>query len=275
MEVRDIPLAEIRISEFNARKDLSAGTEDADIGELADSIRERGLLSPITVRHDNGGFELIAGQRRFLACRQLGMPSLSAIVRDDLDDTDATIISLVENVHRADMSPIDKARAYERIHHRYGSYTEVARQAGVSTQTVRRYLSLLNLEPELRDQLSTRDGPAGVGTLSKLAETFQPEEQKQVLDRIGGFKQGIQQEILKQSAGDIERVEDLRERALSGAFDTRLCRDGLCFEMPDEVKSIISSWVEEDLTGFETAIRRLARSDAPALPAPTQHDAPR
>jgi len=261
MEVRDIPLAEIRISEFNARKDLSAGTEDADIGELADSIRERGLLSPITVRRANGGFELVAGQRRLLACRQLGMPSISAIVRDDLDDTDATIVSLVENVHRADMSPIDKARAYERIYSRYPTYTEVGRQAGVSTQTVRRYLSLLNLEPELRDRLSTSDGPVGVGTMSKLAETFQPEEQKEVLDRIGGFKQGIQQEILRRSAGDIDLVEDLREQALSGAFDVRMCRDGLCFEMPDDVKSIIGLWVEEDLTGFETAIRRLARSD--------------
>ena len=264
MEVRDIPLAEIRISEFNARKDLSAGTEDADIGELADSIRERGLLSPITVRRDNGGFELIAGQRRFLACQQLDMTSISAIIRDDLDDTDATVISLVENVHRADMSPLDKARAYQLIHDRYGTYAEVARQAGVSGQTVQRYLSLLRLSPDIQDQLTTSEGPAGVGTLSRLAETFAPDDQSGVLDRIGGFKQGIQQEILKQSAGDIDRVEDLRERALSGAFDTRVCRDGLCFEMPDEVKSIVRSWLEEDVIGFETAIRRLARSDDPA-----------
>lgn len=264
MEVRDILLSDIRISEFNTRKDLSAGTEDAGIQELADSIRQRGLLSPITVRRQaDSSFELIAGQRRFLACQQLGMLSLPAIVRDDLDDADATIVSLVENVHRADMSPLDKAGAYQQIHRRYGSYAEVARQAGVSAQTVRRYMSLLDLDPELQDRLTTTDGPAGVGALSQLAETFQPEQQRQVLDRIGGFKQGIQQEILKRSEGDLGRVEDLREQALSGAFDTQLCRDGLCFEMPNEVKSIISSWLGEDREGFEAAIKRMARVETP------------
>ena len=64
----------------------------------------------------DGYYDLIAGQRRFLACKKIGKTTIHAIVRDDLDDADATVISLVENVHRADLSPMDKARAYQSIY---------------------------------------------------------------------------------------------------------------------------------------------------------------
>ena len=138
MEVREISLDHIRISEFNTRKDLDAGTEDASLDDLANSIREKGLLSPITVRSAaDGHFDLIAGQRRFLSCRKIGMATISAVIRDDIDDTDATIISLVENVLRADMSPIDKARAYQTIYARYGDYGRVAKETGVISRSER------------------------------------------------------------------------------------------------------------------------------------------
>ena len=72
MEVKDIKLSMIELSEFNARKDLDAGTEDTGLDDLANSIKEKGLLSPVTVRrNDNGTFSLVAGQRRFLACKRL------------------------------------------------------------------------------------------------------------------------------------------------------------------------------------------------------------
>ena len=100
--------------------------------DLANSIQEQGLLQPITVRTaGDGQYELIAGQRRFLACRLLGSATISAIVRDDLDDTDATVVSLVENVHRADMNAIDKAKAYQGIYAKYQSAERVAKETGV------------------------------------------------------------------------------------------------------------------------------------------------
>lgn len=266
MEVRDINMADIRLSEFNIRKDLDAGTEDTGLEDLAQSIKDKGLLNPLIVRRlSDGTYELIAGQRRFLACQRLGWETVPAIIRDITDDTDVTILSLVENVHRADLNPIDKARAYQKIYEKYKDYNKVAKETGVSVSTIRKYLSLLKLAPSIQEKLTTAEGPAGIGTLSKIAEIFAPEEQEEVLDRIGGFKQQIQFEMIKRSGGDVDKLEDLRKQALEGAFDTHLCR-GLdeCPFIPQEllepVKDAIKKFKEEgDKQSFKDIVKKLKR----------------
>ena len=133
MEVVNVPLTQITVSELNTRKDLQAGTEDVSLSDLADSIRQEGLMHPVTVRHLGAEqFDLIAGQRRFLACQQIGWTTIPAVIRDDLDATQAVVLSLLENVQRADMNPMDKARAFQRMHDDMGSYEEVARRTRVS-----------------------------------------------------------------------------------------------------------------------------------------------
>lgn len=100
----DIPLNKLIVSSLNARKDLLAGQEDSGIEELASSIGQQGLLSPPIVRPTTDGhFEVLVGQRRLLACRKIGLDPVPCLVRDDLGDTDAVALSLVENVHRADI----------------------------------------------------------------------------------------------------------------------------------------------------------------------------
>jgi len=264
MDVKEIRLADIRLSEFNIRKDLSAGTEDAGLGELAESIKEKGLLNPLIVRRcSDGTHELIAGQRRFLACQRLGWETVPAIIRDVTDDTDATILSLIENVHRADLSPIDKARAYQTIYDTYGDYGRVAKESGVSVSTVRKYMALLRLAPSIQERLTTAEGPAGIEALSKVAQAFAPEVQEQVLDRIGGFKQQIQLEMLKRSGGDLGTLEHLREQALEGAFDTHLCK-GLdnCPYIPRELLEPVKKAIEEfkregNTQAFKETVRKL------------------
>jgi len=264
MEVRDIKMEEIRLSEFNIRKDLDAGIEDTGLDDLAESIKEKGLLNPLIVRKlSDGTYELIAGQRRFLACQRLGWETIPAIIRDITDDTDATIISLIENVHRADLNPIDKARAYQKIYEKYNDYNKVAKETGVSDSTIRKYLTLLKLAPNIQEKLTTAEGPAGIGTLSKIAETFPPEEQDKVLDRIGGFKQQIQLEMIKRSEGDVDKLEDLREQAIEGAFDTRLCRglDDCPFiprELRESVKDAIKKFEKDgDKQSFKDVVKKL------------------
>lgn len=246
MEVKEIMLSEIDVSEFNTRKDLGAGTEETSIDDLAISIQERGLLSPIMVRVGKGNkYELIVGQRRYLACKKIGYEKIPAIVRDELDDTDATIISLIENVQRADMNPIDKAKAYQIIYERYKDYKIVAKQTGVSISTIRKYLNLLDLSSSLQEKLTTAEGPAGVGALSRLAQTFSPENQESVLKEIGGFRQTIQEEILKRSDGDLNKLSDLSQMALNGAFNVRTCTEGLCFDLPEHFKEQLKKMLKE------------------------------
>lgn len=247
MEVKDIETNLINVSSLNTRKDLGAGTEDASLDDLASSIKEQGLLNPVIVqRKDDGTYDLIVGQRRFLACKKLGWTKIPAIIRDKMDDTDATILSLVENVHRADMSPIDKARAYQKIYEKYQNYDKVANETGVSISTIKKYMTLLNLSPFIQEKLTTSEGPAGIGTLSKLAETFSsPEEQEKVLEAVGGFKQSVQLEIIKRSEGNMGKIQELRLEALGGAFDIVICH-GIddCNLIPRNLKEPIKSLIE-------------------------------
>jgi ParB family chromosome partitioning protein len=247
LTIKEIPVSEIRISELNARNDLQSGTEDSNLDDLARSIHERGLLNPLTVLYKNGKYELIVGKRRFLACQSLGWKTVPAIVRTNLDDVNARILSLIENVHRADLHPLDKAKAYQQIYETFGTYSKVSEETGVSIPTVKRYLSLLQLAPSIQAQLTTSDGHAGICTLSRLAELFQDfEEQEHVLQSIEGFTQQVQIEILNRSGGDIDRIDSLCEQALGGCFKVFICKglDG-CPHIPQEcvedIKRIISS----------------------------------
>ena len=260
MEVKDIRMDLVNVSSLNTRKDLGAGTEYTGLDDLANSIKEKGLLNPIIVqKKDDGTYDLIAGQRRFLACKKIGWNTISAIIREKMDDTDATIISLIENVHRADMSPIDKAKAYQKIYEKYKNYDKVVRETGVSISTIKKYLTLLNLAPSIQEKLTTSEGPAGIGTLSKLAEIFSsPEEQERVLEDIGGFKQSVQLEIIKRSEGNLENIQELKDEALEGAFDTKMCKEGLCFSMPEELKLQIKQMLDKKPEmSFKEIVRKL------------------
>ncbi len=264
MEVRDVELNLIKISSLNTRKDLTAGTEEAGLEDLANSIREKGLLNPIIIQKTvEGSYELIAGQRRYLACKSLGWSTIPSIIREKMDDTDATILSLIENVHRADMSPMDKALAYQKIFDRYKDPNKVASETGVSISTVKKYIALLNLSPVIQQKLTTSEGPAGIGTLSKLAEIFTShEDQEKALEAIGGFKQTVQLEILKRSKGSLSNILGLRDKALEGAFDIVTCR-GLkdCSFMPDDLKNeIIRLLGESDESGKEVSFKDLVKS---------------
>ena len=247
METTELPLESIRVSDFNARKDLDAGTEDAGIAELANSIRELGVLSPVIVRRAaDGMYDLIAGQRRLLACRELGLATIPAAIRDDLRDTDLTVVSLVENVQRADMNPIDKAKAYDAIRATNGDTRRVAQATGVTVRTVKRYLLLLKLAPSIQDTVSTSEGAAGIGTLSKLADTFAPEDQEEALNQVRGLRQKVAEEILSASDGDLNALPDLKARIVERDLDMRMCREGLCFEMPEEWKLRIKDLLAGD-----------------------------
>lgn len=270
MDVREVPLGEITVSALNARKDLACGNEDSSIDDLASSIREKGLLSPITVRSAAaGGYELIAGQRRLLACRKLGMERVPAIIRSELDDGDATAISIIENVHRAEMNPLDKARAFAALRDRYGGDLQrVSRETAVGSPTIKKYLALLALPTAIQDRISTSEGPARIDAMAALSRTFSsPDDMLDAYNKTIGFTQEIQKQIIKGSEGDINRIDELVTQAQEGAFDTKMCR-GLAGklmceyippELADSVIELVENWnrVSGNPAGIRTAARKL------------------
>ena len=255
MEVKHIGIDKIKVSKSNTRKDLSAGTEDATLDDLARSILEKGLLSPILViKKSEGKYDLIAGQRRFLACKKLGWKDIPAIVRDDLNDADATVISLIENIHRADMNPLDKATALKALYEKYQDYSKVASETAWSEATVRKYVRLLDLPVELQQKLTTTEGPVKISAMSRLAQTFSDgDDAIEVYKRISGFNGTIQEEILKQSKGEVELIDELVDQAQEGAFDTRRCGGRFGCEL-------IEGTIEGKLTqqGFSDLVKDIA-----------------
>jgi len=247
-ELIEIPMDQLIVSDFNVRKDLEAGTEDAGLQDLINSIQEKGLLNPITVRKKERFIEVIAGQRRYIACKSLGWVSMSAFMLENVSDMDVQIISLVENVQRADLHPLDKGRAYQTLYDFFGTYTKVAKEVGISNSTVKRYIKLLSLSPDIQQLLTTSDGPAGVCTLSVLAEYFPVfDEQEYVLMLIGQFKQQVQEKIIRISEGDITKIEQLVEQALLGCFSVEICH-GIdeCPYIPDRFKIEIKQFLESE-----------------------------
>lgn len=145
------------------------------------------------------------------------------------------------------MHPIDKAKALKQMYEKYGTNKRVSKESGFSIPTIRRYLQLLDLAPTIQGKLTTSEGPAGVGTLSKLATTFSSHyEQELALERISGFNQKVQLEILKRSKGDISKIDELKEQALEGVLDTHLCH-GIheCNFIPDKLKKPIDEIIRK------------------------------
>lgn len=252
----------IEVSDLNTRRDLRAGTEDSSLEDLARSIAEKGLLSPVIVRSKGRKYELIVGQRRYLACRKLAWKTIPAIVRGDLTDDDATAVSLIENVHRAEMNPIDKANALRQLlEHRDEDYKSVSKETGMSMPTIRRYVSLLQLPEPLKQRISTMEGPAKVQMLERLVKTFHDKgAMLTAYDKIKGFTQTVQVEILKQSDGSLSKVDALVEKAHEGVFRMHVCK-GIkgCAFVSEWIKLVDDSLQKRDESVKDVRIRDIMR----------------
>jgi ParB family transcriptional regulator, chromosome partitioning protein len=124
--------------------------EQEATNELADSVRAQGLIQPVVVRpRDDGGYELIAGERRWRAVIEAGLPTVPALVRD-ADDRDALLLGLVENVAREQLSPVEEARAYAVLVDEFDlSLGEVAERVAKAKPTVSNRLRLLELPDDV------------------------------------------------------------------------------------------------------------------------------
>jgi ParB family transcriptional regulator, chromosome partitioning protein len=188
--------------------------DDAETAELAASIVLHGVIQPIVVRAAaDGGYELIAGERRLRAARIAGLSHIPAVVRESAEG-ELLELALVENVQRQDLNAIEEASAYRELIDRFGhSHEEVARKVGKSRVAISNALRLLDLAPETRDAIS--DGRITEGHGRALAALTVPELQHAallvVLDRHLSVRQTEELVRRKRDPGTPRR-----SRAISG-----------------------------------------------------------
>ena len=143
---REIDLSSISESPFQPRREI----EGPEFDELVSSIRRHGILQPIVARPFGGGYQIVAGERRWRAARAAGLVSIPVLVRE-ITDRQALEIALVENLRREDLNPIDRARAYRRLSDEFGMTQEqVAEAVGGSRSSVANTLRLLDLPQEVQ-----------------------------------------------------------------------------------------------------------------------------
>jgi len=144
--VEQISLANIVPSPLQPRREFQREA----LEELVDSIRQRGIIQPLIVRPVNRQFELIAGERRWRAAKEVGLTEAPAIVRQ-ATDLEVLELSLIENLQRADLNPIEEAQAYARLAGEFGMRQEdIAQKVGKSRASVANAMRLLDLDPQVQ-----------------------------------------------------------------------------------------------------------------------------
>lgn len=208
-EVSSIPISKIKTNPYQPRKFFS---ENA-IKELARSIREVGLLQPITLRSTASGYELVAGERRLRACKMLGMKEISAIVVPNMRECEAALLAMIENFQREDLHFLEEAEGYQSLMRQHGlTQEELGRRLSKSQSCIANKVRLLRLPRSIKEkiisyQLTERHARA----LMRL-----PDEslQNKIADRAGreGLSVMATENLVEQELARIYVSEDDTQR---------------------------------------------------------------
>jgi len=221
-----VPISRIEPNPDQPRKDF----DEKAMAELADSIREKGIIQPIIVeRKESGGFIIIAGERRYRAAKMIGLEEVPVIIKNYGQD-ERLEIALIENIQRSDLNPIEEAEAYQKLIERH-NYTQeqVAKKVGKQRTTIANALRILKLPDEIKKQLS--EGiitPGHARAILSLEDSIDQKELTQLIineklsvrdaEKLAEKKRSTKQNILrtensKQADPEIIAIEsDLMER---------------------------------------------------------------
>ena len=174
-DVQYVRINDIVPNRYQPRQHFAPG----ELAELADSIKESGVLQPIMVRRKGDGiFELIAGERRWRASKEAGLETIQAVVRN-CSDQEALLIALVENIQREDLNPMETARAYSRMINEFGlTQDAIAHKVGRDRSSVANAVRLTNLHPDV--QKLVESGTLSAGHAKVILGLESPESQIQV-----------------------------------------------------------------------------------------------
>ncbi len=178
-KIIEIPLTKILISRKQPRHTFN----EEKLNELALSIKEHGVVQPIIVRAVEGGkYELVAGERRWRACKLLGIEKIPALIRN-VTEKETSEISLIENIQREDLNPIEEATAYKTLMEEYKlTQEEVSKRVGKSRSFIANAVRLLNLPEQVRTMVN--QGVITAGHARALIALPEGKEQEEIAKKI-------------------------------------------------------------------------------------------
>ena len=236
LKFEELPTSAIRPNTRQPRRSFP----EAGIKELAASIREVGILQPLVVRSAEGGFELIAGERRLRAAKEAGLDRVPVLIRQ-AGDNESMELALVENLQREDLNPLETAAAYQALMEGFGLTKEqLANRLGKSRAAVTNTLRLAQLPDRIRALLA--DGKLTEGHARALLGLETEEQMVQLAQRIQAERLSVRRtEELVHEYRSGPRATRQREPERSGAPDefdeaSRLMREAL--ELPVRVKAL-------------------------------------
>jgi ParB family chromosome partitioning protein len=177
--LKQIAVDQIKPGKYQPRREL----DDHALEELADSIRSQGIIQPIVVRPvEKGGYEIIAGERRWRAAKMAGLTTIPALIRS-IPDEAAIAMALIENIQRENLNAIEEAIALQRLSQEFDlTHQQIATLVGKSRATISNLLRLLNLPPEVKTMLESRELEMGhARALLSLDEPRQQLVAKQII----------------------------------------------------------------------------------------------
>ena len=155
-----INLSDIKPNPDQPRRDFN----NTSLAELSKSIKEKGIITPITVRESNKGYEIIAGERRWRAAKKAKLKSIPAYILNIGDEAEMMEVALIENIQREDLNPIEEAEGYAVLNSKYSlSHDSIAKTIGKKRTTISNALRLLKLPPEIRKSIRIGEITAGHG----------------------------------------------------------------------------------------------------------------
>lgn len=209
-ELREVPLGDIERNPYQPRTVF----DDEKLSELTTSVKEVGVLQPILLREQNDHYELIAGERRWLAARRAGLSSIPAVVRR-IQDIESFEQAIIENLHREDLNPIDEAVAFHRLMDEFSmTQQQVAERVGRSRSAVANSLRLLQLSSGV--QRLIMDGALSAGHARCLAGVNDIKIQEKLASRVISEALSVRQ--LESIVNDLNDEDNYasKERVVSG-----------------------------------------------------------
>jgi len=222
----ELSLDEIRPNPIQPRKTM----DQAKLGELAESIKLHGLLSPIIVRRTNTKYEIIAGERRFHACMKVGVDRVPVIVREVPDD-ESFKLSLIENLQREDLNPMEEAEAFYTLKEQFNlTHQEIAESVVKDRSTVTNALRLISLPEEMKTAL--REGTITPGHARALLMVDSEKDRlslfQKILSQSLSVREAERRAVKAKNAPAAARKKDPSLEKLSGLLSDRFSAKVVC-----------------------------------------------